>query len=68
LAESANTKIAMAFPLRSTPVPRNAPAIFAPALGSLMPSRMIAFAPSFAVAAALFLLREGLVEMDVPTC
>lgn len=26
-----------------------------------------AFAPSFAVAAALFLLREGLVEMDVPT-
>ena len=27
----------------------------------------IAFAPSFPVAAALFLLREGLVEMDVPT-
>lgn len=27
----------------------------------------VAFAPSFAVAAALFLLREGLVEMDVPT-
>jgi MFS family permease len=27
----------------------------------------VAYAPSFAVAAALFLLREGLVEMDVPT-
>ena len=27
----------------------------------------VPFAPSFAVAAALFLLREGLVEMDVPT-
>jgi MFS family permease len=27
----------------------------------------VAFAPSFAVAAALFLIREGLVEMDVPT-
>jgi MFS family permease len=27
----------------------------------------VAFAPSFPVAAALFLLREGLVEMDVPT-
>jgi MFS family permease len=27
----------------------------------------VAFAPSFAVAAFLFLLREGLVEMDVPT-
>jgi MFS family permease len=27
----------------------------------------VAFAPNFAVAAALFLLREGLVEMDVPT-
>lgn len=27
----------------------------------------VAFAPSFTVAAALFLLREGLVEMDVPT-
>jgi MFS family permease len=27
----------------------------------------VAFAPSFAVAAILFLLREGLVEMDVPT-
>jgi MFS family permease len=27
----------------------------------------VAFAPSFAIAAALFLLREGLVEMDVPT-
>jgi MFS family permease len=27
----------------------------------------VSFAPSFAVAAALFLLREGLVEMDVPT-
>jgi MFS family permease len=27
----------------------------------------VAFAPSFGVAAALFLLREGLVEMDVPT-
>ncbi|HEY6094562.1 MAG TPA: MFS transporter [Gallionellaceae bacterium] len=27
----------------------------------------VAFAPSFWVAAALFLLREGLVEMDVPT-
>jgi MFS family permease len=27
----------------------------------------VAFAPSLAVAAALFLLREGLVEMDVPT-
>jgi MFS family permease len=27
----------------------------------------VAFAPSFAVAAVLFLLREGLVEMDVPT-
>ena len=27
----------------------------------------VAFAPSFVVAAALFLLREGLVEMDVPT-
>jgi MFS family permease len=27
----------------------------------------VAVAPSFAVAAALFLLREGLVEMDVPT-
>jgi MFS family permease len=27
----------------------------------------VAFAPSFAVAALLFLLREGLVEMDVPT-
>jgi len=27
----------------------------------------VGFAPSFAVAAALFLLREGLVEMDVPT-
>jgi MFS family permease len=27
----------------------------------------VAFAPSFEVAAALFLLREGLVEMDVPT-
>lgn len=27
----------------------------------------VAFAPSFAVAASLFLLREGLVEMDVPT-
>lgn len=27
----------------------------------------VAFAPTFAVAAALFLLREGLVEMDVPT-
>lgn len=27
----------------------------------------VAFTPSFAVAAALFLLREGLVEMDVPT-
>jgi hypothetical protein len=26
-----------------------------------------AYAPSFPVAAALFLLREGLVEMDVPT-
>jgi MFS family permease len=27
----------------------------------------VVFAPSFGVAAALFLLREGLVEMDVPT-
>ena len=27
----------------------------------------VAYAPSFPVAAALFLLREGLVEMDVPT-
>jgi MFS family permease len=27
----------------------------------------VAFVPSFPVAAALFLLREGLVEMDVPT-
>jgi MFS family permease len=27
----------------------------------------VAFAPSFPIAAALFLLREGLVEMDVPT-
>src|SRR5688500_7236753 len=27
----------------------------------------VAFAPSFKVAALLFLLREGLVEMDVPT-
>ena len=27
----------------------------------------VAFAPTFPVAAALFLLREGLVEMDVPT-
>jgi predicted MFS family arabinose efflux permease len=27
----------------------------------------VAWAPSFPVAAALFLLREGLVEMDVPT-
>ena len=27
----------------------------------------VPFAPSFAVAAALFLIREGLVEMDVPT-
>jgi MFS family permease len=27
----------------------------------------VAFAPSFAVAAVLFLIREGLVEMDVPT-
>ena len=27
----------------------------------------VAFAPSFAVAAVLFLMREGLVEMDVPT-
>ncbi len=27
----------------------------------------VPFAPSFAVAAALFVLREGLVEMDVPT-
>jgi len=27
----------------------------------------VAFAPSFEVAALLFLLREGLVEMDVPT-
>src|SRR5207249_4427022 len=27
----------------------------------------IPFAPNFPVAAALFLLREGLVEMDVPT-
>ncbi len=27
----------------------------------------VAFAPNFAVAAVLFLLREGLVEMDVPT-
>jgi predicted MFS family arabinose efflux permease len=27
----------------------------------------VAWAPSFAVAAALFVLREGLVEMDVPT-
>jgi len=27
----------------------------------------VAFAPSFSVAAILFLLREGLVEMDVPT-
>jgi MFS family permease len=27
----------------------------------------VAYAPSFAVAALLFLLREGLVEMDVPT-
>ena len=26
----------------------------------------VAFAPSFPVAALLFLLREGLVEMDVP--
>jgi predicted MFS family arabinose efflux permease len=27
----------------------------------------VPFAPNFAVAAVLFLLREGLVEMDVPT-
>jgi MFS family permease len=27
----------------------------------------VAYAPSFPIAAALFLLREGLVEMDVPT-
>src|SRR5579859_7360536 len=27
----------------------------------------VAFAPSFPIAAALFALREGLVEMDVPT-
>src|SRR5437763_15040121 len=27
----------------------------------------VAFAPSFAVAVVLYLLREGLVEMDVPT-
>jgi MFS family permease len=27
----------------------------------------VAFAPSFPIAAALFLLREGLIEMDVPT-
>ncbi|MDQ3335498.1 MAG: MFS transporter [Myxococcota bacterium] len=36
-----------------------------------MPSSLllvtVAFAPSFGVAAVLFLLREGLVEMDVPT-
>ena len=28
---------------------------------------VMAYAPTFAIAAALFLLREGLVEMDVPT-
>ena len=28
---------------------------------------MVAFAPTFAIAAALFLLREALVQMDVPT-
>jgi hypothetical protein len=27
----------------------------------------VAFAPSFAVAAVLFLIREGLADMDVPT-
>src|SRR5262249_56376036 len=27
----------------------------------------VAFAPSFSIAAVLFLIREGLVEMDVPT-
>ena len=27
----------------------------------------VAFAPTFPIAATLFLLREGLVEMDVPT-
>src|SRR5215468_12303813 len=36
-----------------------------------MPSSLllitVAWAPSFPVAAVLFLLREGLVEMDVPT-
>jgi MFS family permease len=36
-----------------------------------MPSSLllvtVAFAPTFGIAAALFLLREGLVEMDVPT-
>jgi MFS family permease len=36
-----------------------------------MPSSLllvtVAFAPSFSIAAVLFLLREGLVEMDVPT-
>ena len=36
-----------------------------------IPSRVllitVAFAPSFPIAAALFLIREGLVEMDVPT-
>jgi MFS family permease len=36
-----------------------------------MPSSLllvtVAFAPSFAIAAVLFLVREGLVEMDVPT-
>lgn len=36
-----------------------------------MPSSLllvtVAFAPSFPIAAALFILREGLVEMDVPT-
>ncbi len=36
-----------------------------------MPSSLllvtVAFAPTFPIAAALFLLREGLVEMDVPT-
>jgi hypothetical protein len=36
-----------------------------------MPSSLllvtVAFAPTFPIAAVLFLVREGLVEMDVPT-
>ncbi len=61
LAVSSGTKIATDFPVRSVPVPRNAPATFAPAPGSSIPPMMIPFAPT----SAAFFLIDFIIPLSV---